>query len=70
MIFNVLITKFARHNTAKDLYNITPNYDSLCKLSALKNGLYEQLETKEINSTKFPIDFSLLFTNDNFHKEP
>lgn len=63
------IAKFAKHKTAKDLVDLTHNDNSLWKLSALKNGVYEQLEAKEINSTEYLIDFSLLFESNTFQKE-
>lgn len=63
------IAKFAKHKTAKDLVDLTHNDNSLWKLSALKNGVYEQLEAKEINSTEYLIDFSLLFESKTFQKE-
>ena len=63
------IAKFAKHKTAKDLVDLTHNDNSLWKLSALKNGVYEQLEAKEINSTEYLIDFSLLFESNSFQKE-
>ena len=63
------IAAFAKHKTASNLVDITHNENSLWKLSALKNGVYEQLENKELNSTEYLIDFSLLFQNNSFMKE-
>jgi uncharacterized phage-associated protein len=63
------IVDFAKHKTASDLVDVTHTENSLWKLSALKNGIYEQLEAKELNSTEFLIDFSLLFDNNTFQKE-
>ena len=63
------IVDFARHKTAGDLVDVTHTENSLWKLSALKNGVYEQLEAKELNSTEYLIDFSLLFDNNTFQKE-
>lgn len=63
------IVNFARHKTAKDLVDFTHAENSLWKLSALKNGIYEQLEAKELNSTEYIIDFSLLFDDNTFQKE-
>jgi len=63
------IVAFAKHKTAKDLVDFTHNENSLWKKSALKNGIFEQLEAKELNSTEYLIDFSLLFNNNSFEKE-
>lgn len=63
------IVDFARHKTAGNLVDFTHSENSLWKLSALKNGVYEQLEAKEINSTEYLIDFSLLFDSNTFQKE-
>lgn len=63
------IVNFAKNKTASDLVDYTHTENSLWKRSALKNGIFEQLETKQINSTEYLIDFSLLFENDTFQKE-
>jgi len=63
------IVKFAKNKTAKDLVTITHDEYSLWKKSAIKNGVYEQLETESKNSTEFLIDFSLLFEDNSFQKE-
>ena len=63
------IVDFARHKNASDLVDFTHAENSLWKLSALKNGVYEQLEAKELNSTEYLIDFSLLFDDNTFQKE-
>ena len=63
------IVKFAKNKTAKDLVNFTHDENSLWKKSAIKNGVYEQLETQSKNSTDFLIDFSLLFEDNSFQKE-
>ncbi len=63
------ITNFTKNKSASELVDITHNENSLWKLSALKYGVYEQLESKELNSTEFLIDFTLLFQNDSFIKE-
>ena len=63
------ITDFARHKTAANLVDFTHNENSLWKRSALKNGVYEQLEAKELSSTEYLIDFSLLFEDNSFLKE-
>ncbi len=63
------IVKFAKHKTAKDLVNITHDENSLWKKSAIKNGIYEQLESESQTSSEFLIDFSLLFEENSFQKE-
>ena len=63
------VIEFARHKTAKDLVDFTHNENSLWRRSAIKNGVLDQLEAKELNSTEYLIDFSLLFDNDTFLKE-
>lgn len=63
------IANFAKHKTARDLVDFTHNENSLWKLSALKNGVYEKLESKAIKSTEYLIDFSLLFDKNTFQEE-
>lgn len=63
------VIEFARHKTAKDLIEYTHNENSLWRKSAIKNGVLEQLEAKELNSTEHLVDFSLLFENNSFLKE-
>ena len=63
------IKDFARHKTAKDLINHTHQENSLWRKSAIKNGILQELESEEVNSTEHVIDFSLLFENDEVLKE-
>jgi uncharacterized phage-associated protein len=63
------IKDFARHKTAKDLISHTHEDNSLWRKSAIKNGTPQQLESADVNSTEFEIDFSLLFDNDEELKE-
>lgn len=63
------IKDFARHKTAKDLIDYTHEENSLWRKSAIKNGILQELESAEINSTEHIIDFSLLFDNDELLKE-
>ena len=63
------IKDFSRHKTAKDLIDYTHEENSLWRKSAIKNGILQELELSEINSTEFVIDFSLLFENDETLKE-
>lgn len=63
------IKDFARHKTAKDLINYTHEENSLWRKSAIKNGILQELESAEVNSTEHVIDFSLLFENDGDLKE-
>ncbi len=63
------IKDFARHKTAKDLINHTHEENSLWRKSAIKNGILQELESAEVNSTEHVIDFSLLFENDEVLKE-
>jgi len=63
------IKDFARHKTAKDLIDVTHEENSLWRKSAIKNGILQELESDEMNSTEFTIDFSLLFENNELLKE-
>lgn len=63
------IKDFTRHKTAKDLIDFTHEENSLWRKSAIKNGILQQLESDEMNSTEFTIDFSLLFENNELLKE-
>lgn len=63
------IKDFARHKTAKNLIDYTHEENSLWRKSAIKNGILQELESAEINSTEYTIDFSLLFDNDELLKE-
>ena len=63
------IKDFARHKTAKNLINHTHQENSLWRKSAIKNGILQELESEEVNSTEHVIDFSLLFENDEVLKE-
>lgn len=63
------IKDFARHKTAKDLIDVTHEENSLWRKSAIKNGILQELESNEVNSTEFTIDFSLLFENNELLKE-
>lgn len=63
------IKDFARHKTAKDLIDFTHEENSLWRKSAIKNGILQELESDEMNSTEFTIDFSLLFENNELLKE-
>jgi uncharacterized phage-associated protein len=63
------IKDFARHKTAKDLIDYTHEENSLWRKSAIKNGILQELESTEINSTEYVIDFSLLFENDEQLRE-
>jgi len=63
------IKDFARHKTAKDLIDFTHEENSLWRKSAIKNGILQELESNEVNSTEFTIDFSLLFENNELLKE-
>lgn len=63
------IKDFARHKTAKDLIDYTHEENSLWRKSAIKNGVLQELESSEVNSTEFVIDFSLLFKNDEQLRE-
>ena len=63
------IKDFARHKTAKDLIDYTHDENSLWRKSAIKNGILQELESAEINSTEYVIDFSLLFENDETLRE-
>ena len=72
MLQQILLEKikdFARHKTAKDLIDYTHEENSLWRKSAIKNGILQELESAEINSTEHIIDFSLLFDNDELLKE-
>ena len=63
------IRDFARHKTARELVDFTHEENSLWRRSAIKNGILQELESSEINSTEFVIDFSLLFENDESLRE-
>jgi len=63
------IKDFARHKTAKDLINHTHKENSLWRKTAIKNGILQELESEDVNSTEYVIDFSLLFENDEILKE-
>ncbi len=63
------IKDFARHKTARDLIDYTHEENSLWRKSAIKNGVLQELESSEANSTEFVIDFSLLFENDEQLRE-
>ncbi len=63
------IKDFARHKTAKNLIDYTHEENSLWRKSAIKNGILQELESAEMNSTEYIIDFSLLFENDELLKE-
>lgn len=63
------IINFARNKTAKDLVNHTHNEKSLWRQSAISNGVLEMLETQKTSSTKYLIDFSLLFEANSYMKE-
>ncbi len=63
------IRDFARHKTARELVDFTHEENSLWRRSAIKNGILQELESAEINSTEFVIDFSLLFENDEALRE-
>lgn len=63
------IKDFARHKTAKDLIDYTHEENSLWRKSAIKNGILQELESAEVNSTEHVIDFSLLFENDEALRE-
>jgi uncharacterized phage-associated protein len=60
------IIKFARNKTAKDLVNHTHNEKSLWRQSAISSGVLEILETQKTSSTKYLIDFSLLFEAESY----
>ena len=63
------IKDFARHKTARDLIDYTHEENSLWRKSAIKNGILQELESSEVNSTEHVIDFSLLFENDEQLRE-
>jgi uncharacterized phage-associated protein len=63
------IKNFARHKNAKDLVDYTHQENSLWRRSAIKNGILQELETAQVNSTEFSIDFSLLFEADEEQKD-
>ncbi len=64
-----LVIKFAKNKTAKDLVNHTHGEKSLWRQSAISNGVLEMLETQKTSSTKYLIDFSLLFEEDSYMRE-
>ena len=64
-----LVIKFAQNKNAKDLVNHTHDDNSLWKKSAIKNGVYDDLIKEKIRSTEHIIDFSLLFSEENFLRE-
>lgn len=64
-----MIIKFAKNKTAKDLVNHTHGEKSLWRQSAISSGVLEMLETQKTSSTKYLIDFSLLFEEDSYMKE-
>jgi len=63
------ISDFARHKTARELVDFTHEENSLWRKSAIKNGVLQELESAEMHSTEFVIDFSLLFENDEASRE-
>jgi uncharacterized phage-associated protein len=63
------IRDFSRHKNAKDLIDYTHQENSLWRKSALKNGILKELETAQVNSTEYAIDFSLLFEEDEELRE-
>jgi uncharacterized phage-associated protein len=63
------IRDFSRHKTARDLIDYTHEENSLWRKSAIKNGVLQELESAEVNSTEYVIDFSLLFENDEQLRE-
>ena len=63
------IRDFARHKTARDLIEYTHEENSLWRKSAIKNGVLQELESAEVNSTEYVIDFSLLFEDDEQLRE-
>jgi uncharacterized phage-associated protein len=64
-----MIIKFAKNKTAKDLVNHTHSEKSLWRQSAISSGVLEMLETQKTSSTKYLIDFSLLFEEDSYMRE-
>lgn len=58
------IVAFARHKTAVDLVDYTHNRNSLWRKSAIKYGIFEDLEKGAVNTTQYTIDFGLVFENE------
>jgi uncharacterized phage-associated protein len=63
------VIQLARHRTAKELVNITHSKDSLWRIAAIENEVYDLFLQKKLTKTEIVIDFSKLLEQDLFLKE-
>lgn len=64
-----IIIEFVKNKPAAYLVKHTHGPASLWRKSALQYGVLELLESETINSTEYPVDFSLLFPETNYLSE-